>query len=337
MAAPQSLANMVSAKFAESGLPDIGSEPVQGDQGVPQSQGSAPAPTGQPDVQPDQNAAAIQPDVSFLGIKGLGDEPTSQATEFTLDIPKDTVVGKDAQGNPITAEAFHGKFAEVQKGFAEYKQNAEPAIQFLAENAEILEAFASNDVNRVRDTLVEIGKSYGIDFSAQPSSNGRERDPGTGRFTKTGQSASTIDLEKFKEEYGEDSPAYQNAVALQDANARIEKLQTMFDGLTSTAQETHQAQVIEQQLNSLTTKWSEKGVEGINNQAAKALVGQSITPEMAMQLANLPQIVKFLMKQQSGRPNDPTSNLSAENSAMRNQGKSLTERIHDKFASLPNS
>lgn len=290
-------------------------------------------------------------DASFNEL-GLGGEPIGAAIDGTeqgapvskleLQIPADQVVGT-LDGKPVTGEQLknavmaHSEFTKRNQEFAAYRKNAEPAIQFVTENASLLEEFASNDPKRIEAALLGVAKEYGIELAGK-GKGGRERDPGTGRFSPRDKGEADVELASIAEEFGKDSFEYRQAKRASDLesslaqmaeqNANLMQQHERFTSGLRTAQQAAQARA---EVDGVLKVWGEKGVTGIDPDAAMSLVGQPITAAQAAQLAGFPQVVKWLVSKQTGRPNEPGT---AARAPLDLKGKSLSDTIRERTIGL---
>lgn len=112
---------------------------------------------------------------------------------------------------------------------------------------------------------------------------------------------------------------------------RLSEMTSRFEKFESGISAAQQAAKANQELNQVVSLWTEKGVDGINAEAARALIGQPMSAEHAMQVANLEQLLKWFAKQQSGRPNEPGRSAATPASI---EGKTLSQAIADRFPGM---
>lgn len=331
---------------------------IQSSSGQGSGQAALSAPQGQGAAgtnQPAPSGAADGNDALSAGFKELGlggeDDPSrvtwdgagqggEPSSKLELEIPADQVVGT-LDGKPVTGEQLknavmaHSEFTRRSQEFAEYRTNADPAIQFVTQNAALLQEFASNDPQRIEAALIQVGKDYGIELGSAGKGNGaRERDPATGRFSPRDKGETDAELSDIAEEYGKDSFEYKQAKrmaglesSLAEAAQQNAALQQRHEKFTAGLQSAQQAAQARSELDGVLKVWGEKGVTGIDAEAAMSLVGQTITAAQAAQLAGFPQVVKWLVAKQTGRPNEPGT---AARAPLDLKGKSLSDTIRER-------
>lgn len=253
--------------------------------------------------------------------------------------------GKDVTAGDL-GKSYVPQAAYTQKSqeFADYRRNAEPAVQFVSDpvNVPILnklgdasDAIANGNVEAGRtlafEALSEAAKHYGLDLSQPGQAGGKTRDPATGRFSAPTKQGPAIDLEAIKASEGEDSVAYQNAALMLQMQTTLKEQSDFIDSFKTGVQTAHQNAQNVAQVEGVVTRLTEKGVTGIPADAAASLVGKPMTAAQAVQIAGFNQIVSWMVSQRTGRPNEPGPGARPNFDI---SGKSLKEAIEGRMGSL---
>lgn len=322
-------------------------------QDISQSLGGQDPLGGQSVTPPEGEATKVEDeDVSFLNLapgekkSEVGDPPAGDdppPVKMELKIPGETIVG-EVDGKPVTAaqaaenHLLRSDYTKKTQEFSDFKRNAEPAVQFIHENAHYLKPLGDGaalieqgDLEGGRQlalgALQALAKEYGLDIVAAGSE--RTRAP-NGQFAKS-QGEPQLDLEKIKEEFGEDSPAYINAVNNEALRKELNEFKAGQEQQKTAATQAQQAAQMQNEVQQVAKLWTDKGVKGIDANKAMSLVGRPMTPEMALQVTHLAQVVEFMLSKKSNRPNEPGGTKAPPTSM---EGKGLSDAIRDRAAHL---
>lgn len=303
---------------------DPSPSPESPQQTTPEGQGGQPAPEQQPQIKP-------------IGVKdnqeAQQEKPEEGQQPFTLaqGVAPDMVIGTGPDGKPITA-------AEVSQGYlrqadytrktqemAAFRQKAEPAVQFVTDNWSYIERL-SNDNEDVRaEAVLEIAKSNDVDLGKYVANglsqqNTRQRDA-QGRFVagQQQQQAGVIDLNQYEE----GSEAWELANALNQERehragleTRLDQLGGKLDNFFSAQERQTQQQQARTAMQATAQEWAGAGMQGVDVDAAMALVGQPMTPEGAMIIHHFQMILQHQLAaagaMRAQQPNEPGNNPSGQ-------------------------
>lgn len=251
-----------------------------------------------------------------------------------LKVAGETVIGQ-VDGKDITAAELkngymrHGDYTRKNQEFAEYRKQADPAVQFVTDprNVPVLDKLAQAGVmmdggnaDQGKALALEAfklaAKDFGLDLVSADDAKARGRDSVTGRFTPKAQAEHEQELSALEEEFGKDSVAYRSAVRTRELEERLAALESASDGrvkaletklgeFTSGLERAHQLAQTREAVEQLASGWTEKGVQGLATEPALGLVGKTITPDQAMMLANYGQIIAWAVSKAVNRPNEP--------------------------------
>lgn len=283
----------------------------------------APNLDSQTDAPQQQQQSQSDPVDAFFGAEpsktpdGDGEgTPSSSDGKIELAIDPDTVVGKTADGKPVTA-------AEVQRSFlreadytrktmdiADVRKKAETYDAFVQENGAILADLDSGDEARVMRGLQQIAQARGVQFPA--ASDGVPRGP-DGRFTsRQGEPQfSAIDLDDFVPgtvEY-QMAETINHLVDLNQRNPQVAALEAklaqqeqFFNSLNQGLQESQ----VRSEMESLAGWWaSEQQFKDADVDGAMKMVGQPINPAQAMQLHHMSKYMKHMLNIARGNTTPP--------------------------------
>lgn len=235
-----------------------------------------------------------QVEPSYIGFEEEQPAATETQEESTvpaweLGVEPDLVIGKRADGTPILAKEIHTAdtmfqpdYTRKTQALAEREREFEEQQQVFQENyLSYIERITGEDKDAARATLLEIAQQYGIPLET------RARDA-NGRFAPSEKPDSgLIDLSQYEEGSVEWVLANNSNLAHQRAEALEKKLDGFLGQVQTQAEKT--AQMTE--LQGIAQKWSM--VPGLNVEKATTLIGQQITPQQAMMLANFEAVNRY--------------------------------------------
>lgn len=267
------------------------------------------------------------------------------AAPLELSVEGSTVIGT-VDGNPITAAELkngymrHADYTRKTTEIADYRKNAEPALQYIAANMEPLKALdlasqlkergdSEGAIRELRTAFGLVAKQLGIENASFDDAKGRSRDAG-GRFTSEGAPESNALLEKLKDEFGEESVQYQQALQIDALQKQIEAGNQRWNQFQTGLDQSRARAESRAELDRMHGVWQSKGVAAIDIDKAMSLVGQPISAEMAMQLAGFNQIQDWLRsgKAAEKRPDEPRNLRPGGIIA---DGKSLTDYARERL------
>lgn len=289
----------------ESAVDSMGTpgQPAGGAAPTPAPSATAAAPetgTAAP-AAPAQGAEQAPTGPGFIGYtpeQPAADSPTPEGAakwQFAEGVNPDQVIATDDQGQPIKAsdvQASYMRQADYTRKtteMAEFRRTAEPAVEFVQQNMEYIQAFGSGDPAQVKSALEKLAQSYGVELGS-PQPGAANRDP-SGRFAPSGADgakpgASLIDVSK----YDEDSEAHEIAVAHnaqiernQDLEAKVSEVNSKLDRFLSGVQTRIEQDQTLEKMESVASTWAKGGLAA-DVKGAYELVGRPITAEQAMQL-----------------------------------------------------
>ncbi len=230
------------------------------------------------------------------GSAGEGGQSDVAAPSWELALAPDAVVAT-VDGKPLTA-------AELKDGFlrqrdytlktqeaSRLREQATEAIEFIEDNAKYIRRIASGDPEQVAVAFIEAAADNGVELVLAGSSRTQGRDSG-GRFTKA---PTAVDLDKIKEDEGEDSWAYRMAVQNQELAQQLSTMGEKFDKFSSGVERQAASQQAASELSAVASEWRGKGFEA-DVRAAMRLVGQPMSAEHAMYVANLAGLIAHNVK-----------------------------------------
>lgn len=213
------------------------------------------------------------------------EEPT---TPWELGVEPDLVIGKRADGTPILAKdaqrmtMFQDDYTRKTQEIATQRQEIEQTWQeFNANYGSYIERITGEDREQAKSALLEIAQTYGIQLE------GRARDAG-GRFTSSAQpDAGLIDLSQYEDGSVEWLLANNSNIANQKATELEKKLDGFLGQVQTQAEKSKQMTEIQD----IAQQWA--AVPDLDTSKAATLIGQQITPQQAMMLANFEALNRY--------------------------------------------
>jgi len=316
---PETLHQMYAKNLAQglgSPNPSSGESPVSGTQ----AGGTEPPTDGQ--NKPTEGNGAVHLESLF---EDQSDKQQDQRP-FELKLPADTVVGETPDGKPITLadlesgylrhEDYTRKTQEIQETVSLFKE-LEPYYKAITEGSDeealgaVLEIL---DQRGLGDRLAEL--FAGAQGSAPQGVAGQPAAP----YANSSGSYSTIDLSAFAEgtpEY-ELAKRYNELVQMNSGFAsELERVNSQFVQLVEAIERSAAQEQAKRKINEIASNWQSKGFSNIAVDKAYELIGQPITPEQAMFLAHMEDLIRhqaayLVSKNMVPKPNEPGA-LSSRN------------------------
>lgn len=241
---------------------------------------------------------------------GLEEDESATATDskwaFAENLTPETVVATTPEGKPITAAELRDSYFRTEdytrktQEFQEQKQMADQIYDWYKSNETFITGLNSPDPNVKVNTLLEIAKNLGIELPTAQNGN---------------QSTGLLNLEEFEHDqelYNLASQINQERQARMQESEKYSSLEKKFDQFTNSLSEQVQSREVEAELDSIASNYKNSGLNDINIDGAKALLGKPITAQQAMKLANYERIIKHnLIASQSLRKEKPNEISSA--------------------------
>lgn len=273
--------------------------------------------------------------------------------KWTPEVDPETPIFKDANGNPITAKDLQSGFmaqadyTRKTQELAQQRDQLDPQIaeletgepyrlsEWWADSLPVIQPLYSEDPEDRVQAVMAIAEKFGV-ADRITGQGGRQRDE-RGRFVSTTQEAEDEGptLEEIEAEYGKDSPEYRNAARLERLASQNADLQGKLDKFLGGFQTQAQEQERQSEFDRISADWGRNGFTA-DSQAASRLVGQQITPEQAMTLANHARLMQHnvnvavrLAKAQATRtPDEPIA--GDRRPVVDAAGKSMTQFVDEK-------
>lgn len=216
---------------------------------------------------------------------------TDGAAQFEIEDPNAIIPGIKIDGKEVTANDLksgfmrYGEWTQKHQEYSnlvQYQENTRDAVEFVHENREILQKLGSEDTDQVWSALQEIAQRSGIDLDGKT----RARDA-NGRFAKA--SDDLLDPEKF-----EDDDAIAMAKMVNEERQARRSLESRLDKFEKSITTQQQRQENEAALSKIAGQWS--GVQGVDIEAARQLIGKPIGPKEAMMIAGWGAVMQHNVK-----------------------------------------
>lgn len=295
---------------------------------------SPPEDTGQGDVS----------GVGFIGIEPEEQSKTDIQNEWKLaeNLSDDTIIAYDGD-KPLTVRDLrdgslrYSDYTKKTQEVASIRNTAQGFIDQLMPYKDVIEGISSEDANARQQAILKLAEMAEVEL---PRSRPRDEN---GRYVAqpkdepVDSESELIDLDQLipgTDAY-EIAERFNKTVSnFKAQTSRLERLEQsqseFFRGLQMQQQEMQLAE----SLGTIAEGWKNAGLPEVDTESAKALVGQPITPEMAMFWANRNNVFKFNAKQAIARLNGAAPDEiigSGARQPVSAQGKGLYEFVSEKF------
>ena len=227
---------------------------------------------------------------------------------FSETVKPETVVATTPDGQPITAAELRDSYFRTQDytakttEFQEQKKAADAIFDWYKTNETYIMGLNSQDETEKVNTLLKLANDLGIKL---PSGSQPESQTGL------------LNLEDFEHDNDLYNLAAQINAERQTRSAvdkKYSELENKFNQFTNSLSEQVQSREVTAELDSIASSYKSSGLSDVDIDGAKKLLGQPMTAQQPMRLANYERIMKHNIKAVSSTkkevPNEPSATSS---------------------------